>query len=339
MQLPHRRQRHIFSSLTTGSEKGFIEQISLKELCCSSPSFHQLHPKTMRLLISIAVLFFVTILTVSAPVLAPSAGEANLEAYLARRFPQVQPDERRYIGNIPVNLVVSLFSSFQQHFSLLHRLLTQYQVLQGLIRGADRKGRLTLPAPEPGHVMLLTRPASFNPKNPKVHGVGILTTSRQVHYFRTITFQPHEMLRDPANKAPVIDSTKYIPARSRNEKLFPKRTIKIDFGDGSYFKPNGEFALSHLSVLPVNRAMDEYVTVYHPDLVEYVQKGPQAGSNAIINWSTTPNWSKADQRRASLQKWSKNVYNLFRSKGSKHGGLPDSSGGEGSSGRGGMGAV
>lgn len=61
----------------------------------------------MRLLISITLLIFTTLLNVSTPVLAPNPAEEYYLKSLASRFPQVDRAELRNIEHIPSNIYVS----------------------------------------------------------------------------------------------------------------------------------------------------------------------------------------------------------------------------------------
>lgn len=229
----------------------------------------------MRALIATILLLCTAFSLVIAPP-PPSVAFTEVEALarqgddsaLATLFPHVPPEQRRNIGTVPPNL-------------------------RRLIQGADAKGRLILPKPAPNHAPLLTQPST---EHRRIHGVGILAApDGSLHYFRTGSFVLPPVERTPTAQASQIESTDHVPFDSSDTWRYPARKLKIDLGDGHFFKPKGDFVTSHISVLPMNRVLSEDDSLYHSYHLSRLQYGPGQYPDAI-EWSSTPNWSDADKR-------------------------------------------
>lgn len=169
---------------------------------------------------------------------------------------------------------------------------------QGLIQGADSSGRLTLPAPAPGHVLLLTVPDSVS--RSELRGVGLFRepSTHSIYYFQTVAFHvpaPQQFTREP------IDRLHHIPPRSTDATLFGSRRLSIALDDGRVFQPRNKFALSHISTLPATGPRNEReLTIYPRDLLNTILHGPSAHSAASVRWSSRPNWMLQGNKQGKI---------------------------------------
>lgn len=130
------------------------------------------------------------------------------------------------------------------------------------------------------------------------------------HFFRTKQFPLQDVPRpEERPQGPVIHRTNHIPAWSANAELFPPRKIKIDLGNGEVYKPDGKFATTHISVLPLKEPLIDHDaryrdTVYHPFPVWFVHLGPGPARGGIrpVHWSSVPNWEEEGRKRDQLKK-------------------------------------
>ncbi|SPO30535.1 uncharacterized protein UTRI_06465 [Ustilago trichophora] len=247
------------------------------------------------------------------------------ESRIDHSYPNVPPIERGFVGDVPQNL---------------------YQ----LIHGADSSGRLTFPLPAPGHVLLLTKSipegkvltgshlisstalsstlANAGPRT--LRGFGVFRDpSGNVHYFRTIPFDPPPM--KPQSNVPWVESISHIPPRSGDAKMFKNRHIALKLGPNAekdVYRPKDKVVLSHVSVLPITGPKGEgELRVYPNKLLEEVLAGPygepvwraprmeaEVEGNTLqkeieeeeddstrerrnwIQWSDQPNWSSQESK-------------------------------------------
>ena len=194
-----------------------------------------------------------------------------------------------------------------------------------MIRGADASGTLRLPAPDPGHALLLTvnvptgkiiyGPHLLGPdvdlhitnaNDRTVRGVGVVTDrDGTVHYFRTVPFNPPPASETPPTRIETPSSLNYIPPRSTEKSsIFPPRRITLSLPNGDTFHSHKRIFLSHVSTRPLaSVAVPEgEVTVYPPRLLEELLAGPHpvpmeqehGRGQRLVRWSDRPNWSKKD---------------------------------------------
>lgn len=194
--------------------------------------------------------------------------------------------------------------------------------MQGLVRGADSSGRLTLAFPPRNHAMLLTK--SVSAKSKTVRGVGILADSNgKLHYFRTAPFQLPAEFSALTGPRITFDRSRLaltVPPRSVDDRrLFKPRPIALDLPHGQTYSSVGKMNLAHIALQPLGVMPDRTIysenilkDVLHPDF----EKGGSIKEGALVEWSDKTNWTKAERQRPMLKGWVPKFGKLLRGSGS-----------------------
>ncbi|KAJ1570405.1 hypothetical protein NDA12_004348 [Ustilago hordei] len=237
--------------------------------------------------------------------------EVDNGKFLASRYPNVPSEQRANLGVIP-------------------------ETLAPLIQGADKTGRLLIPAPQPGHALLLTKnvpeytsslgPAfiqratrtgdlvfvkakSWTASKNTVKGIGAITDSEgKVHYFHTIPFNPPRPGLHP--KMRVATSPNHVTPQSlsKSKKFFGSHPITLKLPSGELHHSKDKVFLSHISLVPNTGPHELELKVYPPEILDQVLKGPpqemvqrsKGWSRPLVEWSETPNWSRKERKAAKM---------------------------------------
>ncbi|SYW80129.1 uncharacterized protein UBRO2_03397 [Ustilago bromivora] len=235
--------------------------------------------------------------------------EVDTDQFLARRYPNVPHGQRANLGVIPENL-------------------------RPLIRGADETGRLLIPAPQPGHALLLTKdvpeytsslgPALLHKATPEgnmvltqtksgfatedtVKGFGAITDREgKVHYFRTVPFEPPRPEHFPQTRQTLLPDQVAPRSHLKFKKTFGSRPITLKLPSGGLHHSKDKVLLSHISVVPVSGPREGDLRVYPQPILDQVLKGPpqemvqrsKGGPPPLVEWSETPNWSRKERKAA-----------------------------------------
>ncbi|EST07412.1 hypothetical protein PSEUBRA_003238 [Kalmanozyma brasiliensis GHG001] len=224
---------------------------------------------------------------------------SDTDAFLASRFPHVPVEQRARIGDVPSNL-------------------------WGLVQGTDASGRLILPTPPPGHVLLLTTsvPPTHTVSNPAyllrgrpgkstVRGLGLLTlpdgTQRT---FRTVAFDPLPSSAGPLQGG-VVDRTHHVPPRSFDAGLFGARKLTVSHEGRTMWRPKDKVMLAHVSVLPLDGPGEREMRVYPDAILREVLAGPSGRHAGLVQWSDGPELKEKGKVREGtrlFRDWKKWVY-------------------------------
>lgn len=122
-----------------------------------------------------------------------------------------------------------------------------------------------------------------------------MSDTDSMHFFRT---SPFVLRREGADHvystSTSVDGLNHIPARSTDPHLFGARKLSILLPNGVY-RSKQQFALSHISVLPVTGPAPGEITVYPDFIWQKVLKGPhdvEYGHGPLVEWSNKPRWNK-----------------------------------------------
>lgn len=206
--------------------------------------------------------------------------------------------------------------------------------LKPLIQEADETGRLLIPAPQPGHALLLTKnvpeytsslgPAFIQRATPAgnfvfikakswtankntVKGIGAITDSEgKVHYFRTIPFNPPRPELFPQPRRTTLPNHITPHSLGKSKKFFGSRPITLKLPSGELHHSKDKVFLSHISVVPNTGPHTFELKVYPPEILDQVLKGPpqemvqrsKGRSRPLVEWSETPNWSRKERKAA-----------------------------------------
>ncbi|SPC66554.1 uncharacterized protein UHOD_08691 [Ustilago sp. UG-2017b] len=233
----------------------------------------------------------------------------DTDQFLARKYPNVPHDQRANLGDIPENL-------------------------GPLIQGADKTGRLLIPAPQPGHALLLTKdvpeytsslgPALLHKATPEgnivltqakswsaskdtVKGFGAITDREgKVHYFRTVPFEPPRPETLPQTGQTLLPDQVAPRSHLKFKKTFGSRPITLKLPSGEFHHSKDKVLLSHISVIPDTGPPGTDLRVYPQPILDEVLKGPpqevvqrgKEGPPWLVEWSETPNWSRKERKAA-----------------------------------------
>ncbi|KAJ1021550.1 hypothetical protein NDA13_005586 [Ustilago tritici] len=233
----------------------------------------------------------------------------DADRFWVHRYPNVPHEQRPNLGVIPANLRL-------------------------LIQGADKTGRLLIPAPQPKHALLLTKDVRKNTffrghvllytatpegnmvltqtksgfaSEDTVKGFGAITDREgKVHYFRTVPFEPPRSEHLSQTRETWLPNQVAPRSHLKLKKTFGSRPITLKLPSGGFHHSKDKVLLSHISVIPDTGPPGTDLRVYPQPILDEVLKGPpqevvqrgKEGPPRLVEWSETPNWSRKERKAA-----------------------------------------